>query len=77
MHPLLDVQTTLAASRRLTCSDFRFVGVDFPRQHRPRLVIKLSEGLLLLPEDQSAVPLAAAFLATFRKHLAKKGGRPC
>ena len=32
---------------------------------------------LLLLEDQSAVPLAAAFLATFRKHLAKKGGRPC
>ena len=66
-----------APSSRLICSDFRFVGVDFPRQLRPRLIIKLNEGLLLLLEDQSVVPLAAAFLATFRKHLAKKGGRPC
>lgn len=66
-----------APSRRLTCSDVRFVEVDFPRTLRPRLVIEFSEGLSLLLEDQSAVPLAAAFLATFRKHLAKKGGRPC
>ena len=62
-----------APSRRLTC----FVEVDFPRQLRPRLVIEFSEGLSLLLEDQSAVPLAAAFFATFRKHLAKKGDRPC
>ena len=66
-----------APSRRLTCTDVRFVEVDFPRQLRPRLVIEFSEGLSLLLEDQAAVPLAAAFLATFRKHLAAKGGRPC
>ena len=66
-----------ARSRRLTCSDVRFVEVDFPRQLRPRLVIEFSEGLSLLLEDQSAVPLAAEFVATFRKHLAAKGGRPC
>jgi hypothetical protein len=63
--------------RRLTCTDVRFVEVDFPRQLRPRLVIQFSEGLSLLLEDQAAVPLAADFIATFRKHLATKGGRPC
>ena len=66
-----------APSCRLACSDVRFVEVDFPRTLRPRLVIQFSEGLSLLLEDQSAIPLAAAFLATFRQHLAKKGGRPC
>ena len=66
-----------APPRRFTCSDVRLVEVDLPRQLRPRLVIEFSKGLSLLLEDQSAVPLAAAFLATFRKHLAKKGDRPC
>ena len=47
-----------APSSRLTCSDVRFVEVDFPLQLRPRLVIEFSEGLSLLLEDQSAVPLA-------------------
>ncbi len=63
-------------SRRPTCTDVRFVEVDFPRQLRPRLVIEFSEGLSLLLEDPAAVPLAAEFVATFRKHLAAKGGRP-
>ncbi len=66
-----------APSRRLTCSDVRFVEVDFQRQLRLRLVIEFSEGLSLLLEDPSAVPLAAEFVATFRKYLAAKGGRPC
>ncbi len=65
------------SSRRLTCTDVRFVEVDFPRQLRPRLVIQFSEGLSLLLEDQAAVPLAAEFIATLRNHLAAKGGRPC
>ena len=64
-------------SRRPTCTDVRFIEVDFPRQIRPSLVIEFSEGLSLLLENQAAVPLAAEFLATFRKHLAAKGGRPC
>ena len=64
-------------SRRPVCTDVRFVEVDFPRQLRPRLVIEFSEGLSLLIEDQTAIPLAAEFIATFRKHLAAKGGRPC
>ena len=63
--------------RRFTCTDIRFVEVDFPRQLRPRLVIQFSEGLSLLLEDQAAVPLAADFIATFRKHLTTKGGSPC
>lgn len=66
-----------ASSRRLACTDVRFVEVDFPRELRPRLVIEFSEGLSLLLEDHAAIPLAAEFIAAFRKHLAAKGGRPC
>jgi hypothetical protein len=66
-----------APSRRLACTGVRFIEVDFPRQLRPRLVIEFSEGLSLLLEDQAAVPLAAEFIATFRKHLAAKGGCKC
>jgi hypothetical protein len=66
-----------APSRRPTCIDVRFVEVDFPRQLQPRLVIEFSEGLSLLLEDPAAIPLAAEFIATFRKHLVAKGGRPC
>ena len=64
-------------SRRPICRDVRFVEVEFPRQLRPRLVIEFSEGLSLLLEDRAAIPLAAEFIAAFRKHLAGKGGRPC
>jgi len=64
-------------SRRLTCTDARFVEVEFPRQFRPRLVIEFSEGLRLLLEDDAAIPLAAGFIAAFRDHLSAKGGRPC
>lgn len=59
------------------CTAARFVEVEFPRQHRPRLVIEFSEGLSLLLEDRDAVPLAAEFIAAFRNHLAAKGGAPC
>lgn len=62
---------------RLTCTDVRFVQVEFPRQIHPRLVIGFSEGLSLLLEERGAIPLAAGFIASFRKHLATKGGRPC
>jgi hypothetical protein len=50
------------SSRPLTCADVRFVEDDFPRQLRPRLVIEFSQGLSLLLEDQSAIPLAADFI---------------
>lgn len=62
---------------RLSCTDVRFVQVELPRQVRPRLVIEFSHGLSLLLEDESAVPLAASFVAAFRKHVAKEGGRKC
>lgn len=62
-------------SRRLTCADVRFVEVDFPRRIQPRLVIEFNDGLSLLLEDHTAIPLAADFIASFRKHLAAKGGR--
>ena len=65
-----------APSRRPVCTDVRFVEVEFPRQLQPRLAIEFSEGLSLLLEDQAAVALAAEFVATFRKHIAAKGGRP-
>lgn len=64
-------------SRRPNCTDFKFVEVDFPRQLRPRLVIEFSQGLSILLEDPSAIPLAAEFITAFRKHLAAKGGRAC
>ena len=64
-------------SCRLTCTDARFVEVEFPSQLRPRLVIEFGEGLSILLEDRDAVPLAADFIAAFREHLAAKGGRPC
>lgn len=66
-----------APPRRPACTGVHFIEVDFPRQLRPRLVIEFSQGLSLLLEDQAAIPLAAEFIATFRKHLAAKGGRSC
>lgn len=77
MNPHRDAQTRPTPSRRFTSTDVRFVEVHFPRTLRPRLVIEFSQGLSLLLEEQSAIPLAAEFIATFRKHLAAKGGRPC
>ena len=65
-----------ARRRHLTCTDLRFVQVEFPRQLQPRIVIEFSQGLSLLLENEAAVPLAAEFVATFRQHLAAKGGRP-
>jgi len=61
--------------RRLTCTDVRFVEVDFPRQLRPRLVIEFSEGLSLLLDDQAAIPLAAEFIATFRMNGVSERGQ--
>jgi hypothetical protein len=78
VHPRRDVQIppcTIPSAhlhRRPLCRE-----VDFPRQLRPRLIIEFSEGLSLLLEDHTAIPLAAEFVATFRKHLAEKGARPC
>ena len=64
-------------SRRLTCTEVRFIQVSFPRQLRPRLAIVFSNGFSLLLEGHTTIPIAVEFIATFRKHLAAKGGRPC
>ena len=65
------------SGRPLTCTDVRFVVIELPRPIQPRLVIEFSHGLSLLLEDEASVPLAASFVASFRKHLAGKGGRKC
>ena len=70
-------QSAPGSPQSLKCSAARFVEVEFPRQLRPRLVIEFSDGLSLLLEDRDAVPLAADFIATFRNHLAAKGGIQC
>ena len=58
-------------SHRLTCTEVRFVEVNFPRLLRPRLAIESSEGLSFLLEDQAAISLAAEFIVIFCKHLAE------
>ena len=60
-------------ARRLACEGVDFAEVEFPRTVRPRLVVRFSEGLSLLLEDEHAVDLAAEFIVAFRA--AEKGGR--
>lgn len=61
----------------LKCEDVRFVEVEFPTFLRPRLVIRFHEGISLLLEDRSAIPLAAEFIAAFRELHTTKGEQPC
>jgi hypothetical protein len=49
-----------------------FAEVEFTAPVVPRLVIRFSDGLSVLVENERAVPLAAALLAEFRHH--RKGG---
>ena len=49
--------------------------VEYPRPIQPRLVIRFSDGLSVLVEDRSAIDLAGEFIAAFRAHEQKKGGR--
>lgn len=46
--------------------------MEFATPVVPRLVIRFSDGLSILVENERAVPLAAAFLAELRRH--RKGG---
>ena len=55
------------------CEDVSFAEVEFTRPVVPRLVVQFSDGLSILIEDQSAVGLAAQFIAEFRA--SEKGGR--
>ena len=49
--------------------------VEYPRPVHPRLVIRFSEGLSILVENEDAIPLAGEFIAVFRAHEQVKGGR--
>lgn len=69
-------RTNRRATRPMQCSDFRFAEVELPSVTRPRLVIEFSEGFSLLLADESAIPMAARFIAACREHLEAKGGRP-
>lgn len=58
--------------KRAECESVQFVEVEFAAPVVPRLVIQFSDGLSILVENEHSVPLAAAFLAEFRR--TRKGG---
>jgi hypothetical protein len=58
--------------KRAECENVEFAEVEFATPVVPRLVIRFSDGLSILVENERAVPLAAAFLAELRRH--RKGG---
>ncbi len=64
--------------RRLRCEGVEFAEVEFPRSIHPRVVVRFSEGLSLLLEDEHAVGLAADFIVAFRgaeDRIHDEGGR--
>lgn len=63
-----------ARGSRVACESVRFAEVEFPKVIEPRLVVRFSEGLSLLVEDQRSVDLAAEFIVAFRAHEQGKGG---
>ena len=66
-----------SSTRRLTCTDVRFVEAEFPRPVTPRLVLTFNEGISILLEKPADIGLACELVATLRSRLAAKGGRPC
>ena len=58
--------------KRAECEGVEFAEVEFATPVIPRLVIRFRDGLSILVENERAVPLAAAFLAEFRRD--RKGG---
>ena len=48
--------------KRAECENVEFAEVEFATPVVPRLVIRFSDGLSILVENERAVPLAAAFL---------------
>ena len=58
--------------KRAECESVQFAEVEFTAPVEPRLVIRFSDGLSVLVENERSVPLAAAFLAEFRRF--RKGG---
>lgn len=61
-------------AKRAVCESVEFAEVEFTAPVLPRLVIRFSDGLSILVENERAVPLAASFLAEFR-HRRKGGAR--
>ena len=57
---------------RAECESVEFAEVEFAAPVIPRLVIRFSDGLSILVENERSVPLAVAFLAEFRR--LRKGG---
>lgn len=65
-------------ARRLSCEGVEFAEVEFPHAVRPRVVVRFSEGLSLLVENEQAVALAAEFIVAFRAaedRIHDEGGR--
>ena len=60
--------------RHLSCEGVEFAEVEFPIPVRPRVVVRFSEGLGVVLENESAVDLAASFIVAFRE-AEKKGDR--
>jgi hypothetical protein len=58
--------------KRAECESVEFAEVEFATPVVPRLVIRFSDGLSVLVENERSVHLAAAFLAEFRRF--RKGG---
>lgn len=59
-------------AKRAECESVQFAEVEFTAPVIPRLVIRFSDGLSVLVEDERSVPLAAAFITAFRTH--ERGG---
>ncbi len=68
---------TRSTTRRLTCTDIRFVEADFLRPVTPRLVLTLDEGLSILLEKPADIDLACELVAALRSRLDRKGVCPC
>lgn len=57
---------------RAECESVEFAEVEFTDPVVPRVVIRFSDGVSGLFENERSVPLAAAFIAEFRGF--RKGG---
>ncbi len=62
----------VSRAKRAECKSVEFAEVEFTAPVLPRLVVRFSDVLSVLVENERSVPLAAAFLAEFRRF--RKGG---
>lgn len=54
--------------KRAECESVEFAEIEFTAPVVPRLVIRFSDGLSVLVENERSVPLAATFIAEFRRY---------